>query len=142
MEPIWISLLAALISALIASLISAVAALVRFSAKPRLRWTLDILFLLPLAIPALLANVLCLVGYKNSTLFWTDVIFALPLFYLCAIMGIRRVNREVIDAARLQGCGGLGIFRHVFLPVAWPWLAAGLALGLVRAGILLALAHA
>ena len=142
MEPIWISLLAALISALIASLISAVAARVRFSAKPGLRWALDILFFLPLAIPALLANVLSLAGYSDSTLFWADAAFALPLFYLCAIMGIRRVDREAIDAARLQGCGWLGIFCRVFLPVAWPWLATGLMLGFVSSAVLHALAYA
>ena len=141
MEPLWNSLLAAFVSVLIALTISALAARVRFSASPSLRWVLDILFLLPLAVPTLLANVLSLAAYKNSMLFWIDSVFSLPLFYLCAIMGFRKIVRETIDAARLQGLGCCGIFWRVIFPPACPWLAAGLGLGLLRGLILLALLH-
>jgi len=143
MEPLWISLLAAVISAFVASLIGALAARVRFSASSGLRWVLDILFLLPLVMPAAIAYFFAydfrvdmegafptipLVVFDNS-------IGALPIFYLSAIMGFRQVQQEWIDAARLQGYGLLGVFWRVFLPTARPWLAVGLALGFLRGAI-------
>jgi len=153
MEPLWISLLVALIAALIASLISTLAARVRFSAKPGLRWALDILFLLPLAVPGIVTWCLTILVYG---IFWhtpkphatpammipAEVLWALPVFYLCAIMGFRKVSPESVDAARLQGMGRCGIFWRIWFPPALPWIATGLAAGLLRCTILLALAYA
>ena len=68
-----------------------------------------------------------------------DVLMALPVFYLCAIMGFRQVRPEWIDVARLQGVGRCGIFWRVWFPVAWPWLVAGIAIGFLRAGSLIVL---
>lgn len=144
MEPLWISLLAAVASVLIALTISALAAWVRFSAKPSLRWALDILFLLQLAFsPFTLVYIACRwFAHSENIAFVMESIAALPLFYFCAILGFRKVAPETMDAARLQGLGRCGIFWRVFFPPAWPWLAAGLGLGLVRSLILLALLHA
>jgi len=105
---------------------------------------LDILFLLPLALPTILtAGATVTFGQRNDcTLMWPDLladsIGALPLFYLCAVMGFRRIQREWTDAARLQGLGRCGIFWRVWFPPARLWLAAGLALGLLRVALLLA----
>ncbi len=144
MDPLWISLLASLVSVLIALTISALAARVRFSASRGLRWTLDILFLLPLAFsPFTLANIAWRwFAHSQNIAFVMEGIATLPLVYLCAIMGFRKIVRETIDAARLQGLGCCGIFWRVIFPPAWPWLAAGLAIGLFRSLILLALVYA
>jgi len=141
MEPLWISLLAAVISAFVASLIGALAARVRFSAQRGLRWALDILFLLPLAIPGIVPVLVWDIIWHPSTpamITAGEALSALPVFYLCAIMGFRKVARETIDAAQLQGLGRCGIFWRVFLPVAWKWLLGGFAIGLWR-GVCLAL---
>jgi len=147
MKPIWISLLVVIISALIASVIGTLAARVRYSAQRGLGLALDILFLLPLAIPAVVAYLTPIFIYSiigltpeavPSMIVGMDMMWALPAFYLCAIWGFRKVAPGTIDAARIQGLGGCGIFWRVFFPPAWPWLLGGLMIGLSR-GVFLAL---
>jgi len=149
MEPLWNLLLVALISAIVASMISALAARVRFSASRSLALALDIFFLLPLAIPGIMAFyppiLVCYIfahpiePYASpEAMVATEMLWALPVFYLSAIMAFRKIPRETIDAARVQGLGACGIFCRVFLPPAWPWLLGGFLVGLSR-GLLLAL---
>ena len=147
MEPLWISLLAALVSAFVAFLISTLAVRVRFAGPRGLRTTLDLLFLMPLAVPAVVTFRVPLFVYgiiglapeaAPSGIVAMDLMWALPAFYLCAIMGFRKVSRETIDAARLQGLSRWGIFLRVFLLPAWPWLLGGFVIGLSR-GVFLAL---
>ena len=142
MEPLWISLFAALISVLLSSLISALAARVRFSAKPGLRWALDILFLLPLVVPCVAVAIRLGNLFDPLAIMVAESLPALPLFYFCALMGFRKVSHETVDAARLQGLGRCGIFWRVWFPPAWPWIGTGLALGLLRSATALALAYA
>ena len=120
-------------------LIASAAARLRFSAPHRLRLAVDILFLLSLALPAPLVVSTAIHCPDVSV---EDLFAAIPLFYLCALMGFRRVEAETVEAARLQGLGRCGIFWRVYFPAAWPWLTVGLALGCFRSGILLALIHA
>ena len=56
-------------------------------------------------------------------------------------MGFRRVDRETIEAARLQGLGHCGIFWRVWFPVAWKWLTAGMLLGLIRSALFGVMVH-
>jgi molybdate transport system permease protein len=145
MTPLWNYLLTAVLAAFLALTISALAARVRFSAPRKAGLALDLLFLLPLAIP--LEILVSMVGFPDGSmsellavtlLAVMEIICALPVFYLCAVMGFRRVDREAIDAARLQGLGRCGIFWRLFFPAAWPWLLGGLAVGLFRAAFLAA----
>ncbi|MCX6966759.1 MAG: ABC transporter permease subunit [Verrucomicrobia bacterium] len=138
MEPLGISLLAAPFWAFVFLLISAMAARLRFSASRGLRTRLDILFLLPLAIPefAVLCAPFLDLGPGPSAILALDLIWAVPVFYLCAIMGFRKVSQETVDAARLQGLGQCGIFWRVFFPVAWPWLLASIGVVFIRGALL------
>ena len=149
MEPLWKFLVVAVLSAIYASIISALAARVRFSAPRGLALALDIVCLLPLAVPGIVAFCLpSLVGHlfgrslelaaSPERMVASEVMLALPVFYFSAIMGFRKVARETIDAARLQGLGPCGIFCRVFFPPAWPWLLGGFLVGLSR-GVFLAL---
>lgn len=137
MDPLWI-LLQTTIATLLVALISFSAARIRFSLPRTSRTALDILFLAPLALsPAALVYVaVCFLGQSERIVIAEDAITAIPIFYLCAWMGFRRVQSLWIDAARLQGLGRCGIFWRVWFPPALPWLAAGLILGLLRAWIL------
>lgn len=119
-------------------LIATAAARLRFSSPRGLRAVVDVLFLLPLALPSpfLVAWTL---GCSDFSL--EDLFAAIPLFYLCALMGFRRVEAETREAARLQGLGPCGRFWRVDFPVAWRWLAAGLALGCFRSSLLLMLSY-
>jgi len=136
MDPLWISLQTT-IAALLVALISFSAARIRFSLSRTPRTILDLLFLSPLLLsPVILVYVaIHFLGQSQSerVVIAEDAITAIPIFYLCAAMGFRRVQSLWIDAARLQGLGRCGIFWRVWFPPARSWLAAGLVLGLLRA---------
>lgn len=119
-------LLSAAVITITATLIAAFAARVRFSASRGLRWALDILFLLPLALPSQFPIPI------DQNIFLFEAFVTLPLLYLCAIMGFRNVRRETLDAARLQGMGPCGTFWRFFVPPARGWLLGGAALLLAR----------
>jgi len=58
---------------------------------------------------------------------------AAPLFVRSARAGFADVDREVEDAARADGAGEIGVFRHVTAPLASGALAAGLVMTWARA---------
>ena len=58
---------------------------------------------------------------------------AAPLFIRSARAGFADVDREVEDAARADGAGEVGVFRHVTAPLAAGALAAGLVMTWARA---------
>jgi len=146
MNPLWIFWNALLITCAIIALsflLATGAALFRFSASKKRRAALDLLFLIPLALPPELACSYAKYGLMLGFPSWLasscfhpslalESIALLPILYFCAYMGFRRVSLESIDAARLQGLRCCGIFWRSFFPAAWPWLLAGLALSFFR----------
>ncbi|MFT4295668.1 MAG: ABC transporter permease subunit [Micropruina sp.] len=79
------------------------------------------------AIPAIaLAPLLVLwIGYG---LVPVVLLCALIVFFpilVAAVTGLRMVDREVVDAARLDGAGSLALLRHVEAPLALPSLLGG-----------------
>lgn len=127
MTPIWISLvLPALIKLAVAFAVATAAARVRYSASRGLRTTLDVIFLLPLVLPANL-NLFCSCDTSIA-----EVIAVLPVLYVAAALGFRKVSREAIDAARLQGLGRCGTFWRLFFPAAWRWLLGGFLIVALR----------
>ncbi|HEX3721867.1 MAG TPA: ABC transporter permease, partial [Nitrolancea sp.] len=64
-----------------------------------------------------------------------------PVVVLCALivffpvhvntaLGIRTLNREILDAARVDGAGGLAMLRFFEFPLALPSILAGMRAGL------------
>jgi len=139
MITLWNDILAGTVATTMAILLAYGAARMRFSVPRGVRITMDALFLLPLALPSPLV-IKFAIRCPDFTV--EDIISALPVFYLCGLMGFRRVHYECIDAARLQGLGSCGIFWRIWFPAAWPWLAAGLILGWFRNALLWAILHA
>jgi len=60
------------------------------------------------------------------------VLFALPPIITNAYVGMREVDREVVEAARGMGMDGGRLFRQVELPLALPLIVTGLRLALVQ----------
>ena len=60
------------------------------------------------------------------------VLFALPPIITNAYVGMREVDREIVEAARGMGMSGSGLFRRVELPLAMPLVVTGLRLALVQ----------
>jgi molybdate/tungstate transport system permease protein len=58
---------------------------------------------------------------------------ASPLVVVTARTAFARVDDELRETARTLGCSSWSTFRRVALPLAWPGLVAGLALGFARA---------
>jgi molybdate transport system permease protein len=56
-----------------------------------------------------------------------------PFFIRAAQLGFKGVPQEIEDAARVDGAGGLALFRYVTLPLSSRALAAGLVLSWARA---------
>lgn len=119
-------LITAVIDTVIALLIAAAAARARFSATGVVRWVLDIIFLFPLLLPLRL--------FQTGSCVFSDLdaLATLPILYLCAVAGFRNVNRETLEAAKLQGMGRCGTFWRFFVPTGWKWLLGGAALLFIR----------
>jgi len=59
-------------------------------------------------------------------------LFALPPIITNAYVGMRQVDREVVEAAQGMGMRGSEVFRRVELPLARPLVLTGLRLALVQ----------
>ncbi|MDE3229322.1 MAG: ABC transporter permease, partial [Chloroflexota bacterium] len=57
------------------------------------------------------------------------VLCALIVFFPAAVnttLGFRRLDRDIVDAARLDGAGGFTLLRYIEAPLALPTILAGL----------------
>jgi osmoprotectant transport system permease protein len=60
------------------------------------------------------------------------VLFALPPIITNAYVGIREVDRDIVEASRGMGMRGWRVFRRVELPLAMPVIMTGIRLALVQ----------
>ncbi len=84
---------------------------------------------LTLAIPTVaLLTILPLtpLGFGKPPVVAALAVFAVPPLLANAYTGVRQIDRETIDAARGMGLSGGQVLRRVELPLAVPYLAAGL----------------
>ena len=83
------------------------------------------------AIPAIaLAPLLAIwVGYGLGPII---LLCALMVFFpilVSSVVGLRHVDPQVVDAARMDGAGSIALLRHIELPLALPNVLAGLRNG-------------
>ncbi|GAA0815371.1 ABC transporter permease [Spirilliplanes yamanashiensis] len=84
---------------------------------------------LTLAVPTVaLLTILPLtpIGFGKPPVVIALAVFAVPPLLANAYTGVRQIDRETIEAARGMGLSGGQILRRVELPLAVPYLAAGL----------------
>ena len=84
---------------------------------------------LTLAIPTLtLLTILPLtaLGFGKPPVVFALAVFAVPPLLANAYTGVRQIDREMIEAARGMGLSGGQVLRRVEVPLAVPYLAAGL----------------
>lgn len=60
------------------------------------------------------------------------VLFALPPIVTNAYVGIREVDRDIVEASSGMGMRGMQLFRRVELPLAMPVIMIGMRLALVQ----------
>lgn len=66
------------------------------------------------------------IGFGRLPVIIALAVFAVPPLLANAHTGVRQVDRETIEAARGMGLSGGQVLRRVELPLAVPYLAAGL----------------
>ena len=95
--------------------------------------------LVPLVLPPVVTGyALLLVLPRGVSFTWGAGVLAaavvgLPLFVQLARAGFEAVDRDLLDAARVDGAGRWGLARAVVGPLAGPAMAAGAALHFARA---------
>jgi molybdate transport system permease protein len=120
--------------------------------RGRGRAVLDTLFSLPLVLPPTAVGVLLLDLFSRSSPLgralaaaglqvafdWKGVVVAtgvmsFPLLVRSALTAFEEVDPRLVGLARTLGCGPLGAFRRVTLPLAWRGVLAGTVLAFARA---------
>lgn len=150
-SPLWISIKVAFTATMFTFFFGIIAAKLVAGMK-RGKFLADALFSLPLVLPPTVIGFFLLILFgKNSALglflerFGISVIFtwqgaviaaaavSFPVMYRTARGAFEQVDPELIDAAKTLGFGRAGIFFEVWLPLAWPGIAAGTVLAFARA---------
>jgi osmoprotectant transport system permease protein len=72
------------------------------------------------------------VGFGNRAAVVALTLFAIPPLLTNAYIGVRDVDREVVEAARGMGMTGAQLLRRVEVPLALPLVAAGLRTAAVQ----------
>jgi molybdate transport system permease protein len=73
------------------------------------------------------------VAFTTAAVVFAQVFVAAPFYVRSARAGIASVDRDLEDAARVDGADEAGVRRHVTLPLAAPALAAGIVMSWARA---------
>src|SRR5690606_13421771 len=71
-------------------------------------------------------------GFGRPSVVVALAVFAVPPLLANAYTGVRQIDPEVRDAARGMGLSGGQVLRRVELPLAVPYLAAGLRTAAVQ----------
>ncbi|HEV2126264.1 MAG TPA: ABC transporter permease [Chloroflexota bacterium] len=72
-------------------------------------------------------------AFSTSAVVIAQCFVAIPFYVRSAKAGFASVERELEQAARVDGATTLGAFRHVTVPLSWPSLIAGAVLCWARA---------
>jgi osmoprotectant transport system permease protein len=75
---------------------------------------------------ALLAFFISFVGLGNVNVILVLLLLAIPPLIANTYVGVRQVDRDLVDAARGQGMTGMEIVRQIELPLALPSIFGGL----------------
>lgn len=116
------------------------------------RRAIDTLLDLPTVLPPSVAGVALLMAFGRRGLvgewleFWgihiaftqvavilAQTFIAAPFYVKAAILGFGSVDRDLEQAASLDGAGGWQIFRHITLPLSWAALLSGAVMTWARA---------
>ena len=73
------------------------------------------------------------IAFTTAAVVIAQTFVSAPFFIRSARAGIAGVDRDLEDAARVDGATELGLFRAITLPLAAPALAAGLVMSWARA---------
>ncbi|GGN52513.1 molybdate ABC transporter permease subunit [Oceanobacillus indicireducens] len=153
LSPIWLSLKVAAISGVIVIVMGTLIGKVLARRKFKGKAVLETLLMLPMVLPPTVVGFLLIVVFgKNSIIgqaiewvfnqpiiftWWAAVIAAVvvafPLMYQAAKSGFEEVDRDIEEAARIDGAGEWKTFLTISVPLASKMLLAGSILSFARA---------
>jgi putative spermidine/putrescine transport system permease protein len=123
-----VALLATAVALLLGTLAAAALARARFFGRE----TVNLLLILPIALPGVLTGMALRSAYHAMEIpfsFWTIVIghgtFCVVVVYNNAVARLRRISPSLIEASMDLGANGLQTFRYVILPQLGSALLAG-----------------
>ncbi len=148
-SPVWISLKVTLAATVCTFFLGILAARWRMGYHGPLRWRVDGIIVLPLALPPTVVGLILLlifgktspVGmfFSSFSLLFTwraatlaSFVVSFPLMYLTTRAAFQQIDPILIDTARLEGLSEWNILWRAFVPLAWNGIAAGTTLAFVR----------
>ncbi|MGX1195188.1 molybdate ABC transporter permease subunit [Metabacillus sp. SLBN-84] len=151
--PVLLSIQVAVISTIFVAAFGIIAGRLMARASFKGKTLLETVLMLPLVLPPTVVGFLLIVVFGvnspagrlieqvmgSPVIFtrWAAVIAAgvvsFPLMYQAAKLGFQMVDREIEDASRVDGAGGMQTFLHITLPLAVPSLITGVVLSFTRA---------
>lgn len=73
------------------------------------------------------------IAFSQAAVVMAQLFVAAPYYVKTATTGFAAVERDLEQAAALDGAGGWRIFRHIIVPLAWPSLIGGMVMTWARA---------
>ncbi|MBR4588378.1 MAG: molybdate ABC transporter permease subunit [Lachnospiraceae bacterium] len=150
-SPLLISVKIAAVSTVITFILGTIAAKAVVSMK-RFKFIIDTVFSLPLVLPPTVVGFFLLILFGKNTAFgsflyriginivftWQGAVIAavvvsFPIMYRTMRGAFEQVDKELIDMARLFGCGRINIIYKVWIPLSWPVIVSGVTLSFARA---------
>jgi molybdate transport system permease protein len=151
-EAFRLSIITTLISALLIALLGTPLAYILARWRFPLKRVLNLLIELPVVLPPAVAGLALLLTlgrrgllgqplesigitlpFTTAGVIVAQVFIATPFYVRAAQLGFSSISREIEDAARVDGAGGLALFWRITLPLSFRALAAGLILSWARA---------
>lgn len=151
-QAVTLSLTTASLSTLLALLLGTPLALLLARGRFRGRRVIDTLIDLPMVLPPSVAGIALLLAFGRrglvgaylndweiSLAFTTAAVVlaqlfvAAPYYVKAAVGGFAGVERDLEQAAAMDGAGSWAIFRHITIPLAWPVLFGGAVMTWARA---------
>ena len=149
LEAIFLSLKTSLIAVVITIIFGTPLAFVLSRHNFPMRKSVETLIDLPMVLPPAVAGVALLIAFgrngvvgqyiglqipfTQAAVIMAQIFVAAPLFIRSAIIGISRVNDELVAAAVLDGASTSQVLRYVVLPIAQPAFIGGAVLTWARA---------
>ena len=150
-SPLLISVKIAAVSTVITFILGTIAAKAVVSMK-RFKFIIDTVFSLPLVLPPTVVGFFLLILFGKNTAFgsflyrigikivftWQGAVIAavvvsFPIMYRTMRGAFEQVDKDLIDMARLFGCGRINIIYKVWIPLSWPVIVSGVTLSFARA---------
>jgi molybdate transport system permease protein len=151
-QAVYLSLITTFFTSLITLLLGTPLAYILARWRFRFKRVVNLLIELPIVLPPAVAGLALLVTFGRRgalgsiletlgiTLPFTtaavviaQTFISAPFYIRAAQVGFQGIEREIEDAARVDGAAGLTLFRLIILPLARRALAAGLILSWARA---------